>query len=45
VPPPVLAVLPVELGELVEQAEATSVAEKKAVEKARVSFMEAPCDL
>jgi hypothetical protein len=37
-------VLPVDFGELVEQAEATSVAESKTVEKARVNFMEAPCE-
>jgi hypothetical protein len=33
-PPPVPAVLPVDFGELVEQAEATSVAERRTVEKA-----------
>jgi hypothetical protein len=33
---------PVDFGELVEQAEATSVAERKTVEKACVHFMEPP---
>jgi hypothetical protein len=42
VPPPVLAVLP-DLGEFVEQAKATSVAEMKTVEKAPLYFMKAPC--
>jgi hypothetical protein len=39
VPPPVL---PVDLGEFVEQAETTSVADKRTVEKALLQFMDDP---